>query len=219
MDLLVWWARHMVISPHHIFLAQGTPSNSRITSLDNALGNNALLISDDITAQNNRQTTKENYMKHYKQCKTCYDFSMLFGGLIVNGRVLTSEEEFEVAKGEFVQHFNENHRELVQRTPIIKKYTKIGENKKSRPVREPVYLTQEMYRSLLMDENMYRIMTADVRDRAPEIRRVYGTSVFASRTADRLEARRARHAEVRAQRNIDNLDRNEQFRERMRRMP
>ena len=49
---------------------------------------------------------------YYHGCDECYGFSMLFGGVERKGRWINSEEEFEIVKAEFVQHFNEKHRNI-----------------------------------------------------------------------------------------------------------
>ena len=71
----------------------------------------------------------------YGGCPECYYYSMLFGGSSSGGvgdRKINSEEDFEVAKQEFVEHFNEKHKDIVrkrQEKPKIRKtYKKINDN-------------------------------------------------------------------------------------------
>jgi hypothetical protein len=64
----------------------------------------------------------------YNNCQMCYDYSMLFGGSH-KGRDITSEEEFEQVKQEFVAHFNKYHKdEFMQRGEKKKRtYKKVKE--------------------------------------------------------------------------------------------
>ena len=68
---------------------------------------------------------------YYHGCQVCYGFSMLFGGCERDGRWINSEEEFELIKAEYVQHFNEKHRDikpkLKDKGEIYKKYDPTGE--------------------------------------------------------------------------------------------
>ncbi len=63
-------------------------------------------------SQYQTEKAKRDRDRYYHGCDECYGFSMLFGGLEKNGKWINSEEAFEIAKGEFVQHFNENHRDI-----------------------------------------------------------------------------------------------------------
>lgn len=68
-----------------------------------------------------------DYLKHYNGCRTCYTFSMLFGGCDAGGLEIRNDEQFEIIKAEFVQHFNENHQDIIKQNPRqIKDYIKIG---------------------------------------------------------------------------------------------
>jgi len=48
----------------------------------------------------------------YGGCSKCYQFSMLFGSSPNNIGVITSDEDFEKYKMQFVEHYNEKHRDL-----------------------------------------------------------------------------------------------------------
>ncbi len=57
--------------------------------------------------------------KQYDNCDTCYGFSMLFGGSY-KGRSIDNEEQFEIAKEEFVTHFNKCHKDIMEKRPEYK---------------------------------------------------------------------------------------------------
>ena len=68
----------------------------------------------------------------YDGCKKCMYYSQLFGGRSGN-RVLDSEEAFEIAKQEFVQHFNDKHKDLImKRRQMPKKKLDFTEKSNSR---------------------------------------------------------------------------------------
>lgn len=71
----------------------------------------------------------------YKNCDTCWHFSRLFGGAMSDGEQIKTEEKFEQIKEEFVKHFNQSHRNLMEGkdNKIIKYKKMIGESK-------PMYL-------------------------------------------------------------------------------
>ena len=50
----------------------------------------------------------------YGGCSKCYQFSMLFGGSPSNIGVITNDEDFEKYKMQFVEHYNEKHRDLYE---------------------------------------------------------------------------------------------------------
>lgn len=52
----------------------------------------------------------------YHGCTICRDYSNLFGNN-TKGRTIDSEEEFELAKAEFVAHFNKYHQKLMEEKP------------------------------------------------------------------------------------------------------
>ncbi len=70
---------------------------------------------------------------YYHNCHECTEFSTMFG----SRTRIKNEEDFEIIKGEFVKHFNENHRDLVE-----KRKPKPDRNYKKYPsVENPIYFT------------------------------------------------------------------------------
>jgi len=55
-----------------------------------------------------------NNFDWYGGCNRCYQFSMLFGSLSNNIGVITGDEDFEKYKMQFVEHYNEKHRNLYE---------------------------------------------------------------------------------------------------------
>jgi len=99
------------------------PSHTyRIAYLPSTTSNDSVTreyLSADILNHSTRQYT-------YGGCEKCYYYSMLFGGKY-KGRDITTEEEFEIAKCEFVKHFNEEHKDLMEKREDVpkKSYKKI----------------------------------------------------------------------------------------------
>lgn len=61
----------------------------------------------------------------YNGCTICYDYSTLFGTKH-KGREITCEEEYELAKAEFVAHFNKFHKKLmVDKSKKIRSFKKV----------------------------------------------------------------------------------------------
>jgi len=75
-----------------------------------------------------------NSSRIYEGCKECYHFSMVFGGDIYakTHKKIKTEEDFEIVKSDFVEHFNKAHPDLVakKRTvkPVKKKFEKVKQN-------------------------------------------------------------------------------------------
>ncbi len=61
----------------------------------------------------------------YDSCETCLDYSILFGGNDYCCRKIETEEQFEIVKNQFVEHFNECHHEKAKKEKPVKSYKKI----------------------------------------------------------------------------------------------
>jgi len=78
----------------------------------------------DVVSAVNKKTEAEQY---YHGCLACWDFSMLFGGCLIGGKKIKSDEDFEIEKEKFVKHFNEKHRNLMVGKQKTKgKFRKMG---------------------------------------------------------------------------------------------
>ena len=53
--------------------------------------------------------------KLYDGCEKCYQYSLLFGELSNSIGKIHNEEEFEIHKMQFVEHFNEKHRDIYEK--------------------------------------------------------------------------------------------------------
>lgn len=90
----------------------------------------------------------------YGGCKKCWYYSMLFGGSSDGGvgtRKINSEEDFEVAKQEYVEHFNDDHKDIML--------------KRDKPDNAKVFKEVEKDKSNIMD--MYSV-TWDINRRVVE---------------------------------------------------
>lgn len=67
----------------------------------------------------------------YDGCNECYNYSMVFGGDVYakTHKKIKTEEDFEIVKSDFVEHFNKEHPDLVAKKravkPVKKKFKKM----------------------------------------------------------------------------------------------
>ncbi len=70
------------------------------------------MFTDHISSGSVAGSTTQNGFDWYGGCRKCYQFSMLFGDASNNIGHIDSEEDFEKYKMQFVDHYNEKHKDL-----------------------------------------------------------------------------------------------------------
>jgi len=138
--------------------AIGVPSNFEVRPLEEVTGyDESFTVADQVEITYTRTTSSDNHIdlqpggiygvsemdtivsrnNMYGGCIDCRVFSNCFGGSMYEGKIIRTEEDFEIIKAKFVSHVNDKHKDL-----IAKKRAAPHVNKKFEKVKEtPLILT------------------------------------------------------------------------------